>query len=112
MIYIERSLVSLAIGTLLVVGISVMPSSAKKITVTQREGILRSKIDRGEKSGELTLKEATKLRAEEANIIETQDRMKSNNGGKLSYKDLTTLESDLNKLSDKLQKKELEKRTF
>ena len=83
---------------------------ARKYTITQRHAALMSKINRFQRSGELTLKEADSLRNENADICRRESRMKSHNGGKLSYKDIAHIEDDLNDLSNKIHKKSLNKR--
>lgn len=85
-------------------------AEAKKWTITQRHEALSKEIAKGEKSGELTLKEAEGLRSECDKITARIDKMKSKNGGKLSYTDENRLEKDLNKLSQRIQAKELAKR--
>ncbi len=92
----------------IVFGIS--SADARKVTITQRQQMLMAKIAHSEKSGDLTKDEAVSLRNEEAKIVERETEMKNKNGGKLSYADMNSLEKDLNKLSAKLQKKELAKR--
>jgi predicted ribosome quality control (RQC) complex YloA/Tae2 family protein len=101
---------SILAGLLLMQVIAIEPMEAKNITITERQEILMKKIDQGEKSGELTLKEAEALRNEGNKITEKQAKMKDKNGGKLSYADITKIEKELNKLSLKIQKKGLEKR--
>jgi hypothetical protein len=83
---------------------------ARKWTITQRESALIKQIDAGQKSGELTLKEATNLRDNHAKILDKANKMKAKNGGKLSYADENKLEKQLNKLSDDIHSKKLQKR--
>lgn len=90
--------------------IAMAAADAKKMTVTQRQYILMGQVNRAEKAGELTMKEAGSLRDDLAGIRDRESRMKNNNGGKLSYADITKIEKDLNKLSNKLHKHELSKR--
>lgn len=83
---------------------------AKKLTVTQRHDILSNRINCAQKAGNLTLKEANDLREDLADVCERQSRMKADNGGKLSYADITKIEKDLNGISNKIHKKHLAKR--
>ncbi|MBY0358235.1 MAG: hypothetical protein K2W82_09565 [Candidatus Obscuribacterales bacterium] len=83
---------------------------AKKLTVTQRHDILSNRINSAQKAGNLTLKEANDLREDLADVCERQNRMKADNGGKLSYADITKIEKDLNGISNKIHKKHLSKR--
>ena len=67
-------------------------------------------INAGQKTGELTLKEAHELRKQEASIARKKAKMKGKNLGRLSGDDSSELESDLNKVSLTLNKYRLEKR--
>ncbi|MBS1992396.1 MAG: hypothetical protein JSS83_17855 [Cyanobacteria bacterium SZAS LIN-3] len=82
----------------------------QKYTITTRINALSAKVARGQRSGELTLKEADSLRDDLNHINDKIDRYKSKNGGKLSYANQNTIEKDLNKVSLRVQKKELSKR--
>jgi len=81
-----------------------------KFTITDRIETLSAKVNAGQKSGELTLKEADKLRNQLADVNSRIDKDKSKNGGKLSYASENKIEKDLNDVSVKLNKKELAKR--
>jgi len=91
-----------------------LPESAqargRHYTITQRHTALLAKINRFEKSGELTLKEANSMRDENSHIAAREEKLKSKNGGKLSYKDINNIEDDLNDLSNRIHKKSLNKR--
>jgi len=82
----------------------------QKYTITKRINALSWKINAGQRSGELTLKEANSLRDDVSDINSRISRFKSHNGGKLSYTDENKIEKDLNRLSLRVQKKELSKR--
>lgn len=86
------------------------PGQAKKMTVYDRQVALKKEIDAGEKSKELTLKEASKLREKLESINEKKEKMLAKNGGKLSYKDEEKMEKWLNGVSIDIQKKRLAKR--
>ncbi|HMW90908.1 MAG TPA: hypothetical protein PLF23_09995 [Candidatus Obscuribacter sp.] len=86
------------------------PVQAKKMTVYDRQVALKKEIDAGEKSKELTLKEASKLREKLESINEKKEKMLAKNGGKLSYKDEEKMEKWLNGVSIDIQKKRLAKR--
>lgn len=79
-------------------------------TITQRQNELSMRIRRGERANELTAKEAAHLREDIADVKDREARMRSKNGGKLSYKDMSKIEKDLNDISVALHKKELNKR--
>lgn len=109
-------IVQLVIAMLLVFAVfEVAPQSSEartrtKLTITQRHDILKAKINRMQKANELTVKEANNLRDDANDIWEKVSRMKSKNGGKLSYKNIDEIEKDLNGLSTSIHKKALEKR--
>jgi hypothetical protein len=79
-------------------------------TITDRQVALSSKVTAGEKSNELTKKEADKFRSRLQDVDERINKAKAKNGGKLSYKDQGKIESALNDISIDLQKKQLAKR--
>lgn len=97
------------------VTVTAAPAEAKKLakkpmTITDRIEELSKKIDAGQKANELTLDESEDLRKSMTKLNEKIDKWKEKNGGKLSYKDQNSAEKELNKISLKLQKKQLEKR--
>lgn len=85
-------------------------AKSKKWTITQRQDALKKEIASGQKSGDLTAKEAAALREQESKIEAKEVKMKGKNDGKLSYDNENALEKDLNKLSLRIQKLKLEKR--
>ena len=87
-------------------------AEARKWTITQREVEEQKRINSGEKANELTKKEAADLRGDMADIASRIDKMKSKNGGKLSYKDEGKIEKSLNDVTLKMEKKKLEKRVI
>lgn len=84
--------------------------AGKKYTITDRQVQLRKEIAKGQKSNELTLKEAEKLTGRLDDIAADIEKFKSKNGGKLSYKDEGKLEKRLNAISIDIKKAELNKR--
>jgi hypothetical protein len=86
------------------------PAKKKVYTVTDRQVELRAKVDAAFKHNELTEKQATGLAGDLDNINADIEKMKSKNGGKLSYKDEGKVEKRLNKVSLTLTKFELAKR--
>ena len=85
--------------------------AVRHYTITQRQTALKKDIDADVKSGSLTLDEANSLKDELADITAKETKMKDANGGKLGVEDNHKLEGCLNKVSLKLKKKELKKRT-
>ncbi|HEY9682637.1 MAG TPA: hypothetical protein V6C86_13745 [Oculatellaceae cyanobacterium] len=93
----------------------VQPTEAearKHYTVTQRQDQLKKEVDAGQKANELTLKEANALRDRLSSVAEDETKMKSKNGGKLSYKDEGKIEKKLNGISVDMQKQKLAKRVI
>ena len=101
-----------ALAILSVLQFASQPSEAKtrRYTITRRHEILAAKINRMERAGELTLREARDLRDDNQDVWKKVSRMKARNGGKLSYENIAEVEKDLNKISNKIHKKALEKR--
>jgi hypothetical protein len=93
-------------------GLLLAPAAEAKrtYTITNRITTLTSKVNAGQKSGELTLKEADNLRDKLADVNSRISKFQAKNGGKLSYADENKIEKDLNDVSLKLSKKELAKR--
>lgn len=85
-------------------------ADARRWTIYQRQVKLAREIDQGQRSGDLTLKEADNLRHEQAKINSRIAEMKAKNGGKISYEDQNKLEKMLNQLSVSIKKKKLAKR--
>lgn len=105
-----RYMLVLSVIALVLPAITITPAEARKFTITQREERLAHAIDRAERTGELTLKEANSLRRQQDSILRLESRMKAENGGRLSYANIRTLEGKLNKVSNKLHAKQLAKR--
>ena len=82
----------------------------RPITITQRQEALQRDILKDQKSMELTKKEADGLRDDMSDIASRITKMKSKNGGKLSYADEGKVEKSLNDVSLKIKKLELKKR--
>lgn len=104
-----------AVSALVVLAIlQIAPQSsearARRYTLTQRHEILAAKINRMQKSGELTLKEANSLRDDNADVWKRVAKMKAKNGGKLSYENQADIEKALNKISNRIHAKSLAKR--
>lgn len=106
-----RQVVS-ALVVLAVLQIAPQSSEARshRYTITQRHQILAAKINRMERTGELTLREARSLRDDNQDIWQKVHRMKVRNGGKLSYDNIAEVEKDLNRISNRIHKKALAKR--
>jgi hypothetical protein len=79
-------------------------------TIDTRAAKLMQDINDGQKSGELTVKEAKKLRSDLADIAHRKSLIKGDNEGKVSDSDKAKIEGDLNKVSVKIHKLELTKR--
>ncbi len=102
----------IAVGLISISFVQAEPAEARRNwTITQRQVALRREVDGGQRANELTLKEANGLRERLASITTDAQKMKSKNGGKLSYKDEGKLEKRLNGISVDIQKDKLAKRT-
>lgn len=99
--------VTAAIGLgVIAISMSAVPATAKKpMTITQRMEALGADINRDQKSGDLTKKEADNLRDELTKVREKIAKMKGKNGGKLSYKDEGKIEKNLNDVSLDMKKR-------
>jgi len=95
------------LGTATLIG---CPALAKTWTVDDRQVQLMKDINAGQKAGELTLKEAEKLRSDLADVSRKKAKMKAKANGKLTADDKLKLESDINKISTDIRKLKLEKR--
>ncbi len=95
----------------LIVAFAISPcAQARKYSIYDRQVSLEREIKRAYKANQLTLKEADNLKSKLQDVKEEEQKMKDKNGGKLSYENTTSIEKDLNKISEKLQKKMLDKR--
>ncbi len=107
---IRQVVSALAVLAMLQVATPSSEARAHRYTVTQRHEILAAKINRMEKAGELTLREAKDLREDNQDVWKKVVRMKEKNGGKLSYKNIADVEKDLNRISNRIHSKALAKR--
>jgi len=76
-----------------------LPSEAKKWTVTQRLEKISKEIDEGRTGNELTVKQVDDLKKEISNIKERMEGMKAKNANKLSIPDTNKIHKELNDLS-------------
>ncbi len=101
---------ALSLLVMSVVSIEAVSAKSKTWTITERQEALNSKVSKGEKSNELTKKEADKLRSRLQDVNDKIAKAKLKNGGKLSYKDEGKMEKMLNSISVDMDKEELAKR--
>ena len=87
-----------------------LPAQSKPLLSDEGQAKLMQQVNAGQKSNQLTLKEAKKLRKDLANVARKKAKMLAKNGRKLSIADTTNLKSDINKISENIHKLELEKR--
>ncbi len=81
-------------------------------TLDDRQEQLMKDINEGQKAKELTAKEANSLRSDLSDVSRKKVKFKKKNDGhKLTDDNKTSLEKDLNDISVKIKKLELEKRT-
>jgi hypothetical protein len=86
------------------------PGITKTWTIDERQVQLMQDINAGQKSKELTLKEANKLRSYLADVARKKKKFLKRNANKLTQDDTVILEGDLNKISVNISKLKLEKR--
>ncbi|CAN5430555.1 hypothetical protein BH11CYA1_BH11CYA1_19520 [soil metagenome] len=100
---------ALALGSFFSTSLSV---EAKDWSIDDRQQALMQQINEGQKSKELTVKEAKNLRKDLANLARKKAimKVKGKNGNALTKENQTELEGDLNKISVEIQKLKLEKR--
>lgn len=82
----------------------------KKWTITDRQVELRKRVENGLRANELNNKEAKQINGRLDQLDKDIEKMKSKNGGKLSYKDEGKVEKRLNSISLEMEGKELAKR--
>lgn len=93
---------------LLLASSPLLPSEAKKWTVTQRLEKISKEIDEGRTGNELTVKQVETLKKEIADIKERMETMKAKNANKLSIPDTNKIHKELNDLSVRTLKLRLE----
>jgi hypothetical protein len=87
-----------------------LPAQSKIIVTDEGQAKLMQEVNAGQKSNQLTLKEANKLRKDLAHVARKKAKMLAKTTGrKLSAADAAKLKSDINEISDNIHKLELEK---
>ena len=87
------------------------PAQSKTTRVDEGQAKLMREVNAGQKSKQLTVKEASKLRKELAQAARKKAKMLAKADRKLSIDETAELKSDVNKISDKMHKLELEKQS-
>ena len=77
----------------------VVAAPARSASVDQREKRQAHRINRGEKSGRLSHKEANRLRSQENAVKNEESAMREAHGGHLTAADKRALQSDENRTS-------------
>jgi hypothetical protein len=85
---------------------------AKHITADEGQAQLMQQINAGQKSNELTVKEANKLRKDLAHVARKKAKMLGKTNRKLTDENIVEIKSDLNEISSNIHKLELEKRAI
>lgn len=86
------------------VAIGQMPSYAKTWTVAERQARQMQDINAGQKSGQLTPKQADKLRGKLAQVARSKAKLRSKQNGKLSADKTASLQTGLNKVSSDISR--------
>ena len=87
---------------LVIIGASLLaqlPAVAKTWTVDQRQTQQMKDINNAQKSGQLTAKEAEKLRKGLAKVARIESKLKAKQNNKLSAEDVARIQTCLNKVS-------------
>jgi len=80
----------------------VVAAPARSATVDQREKHQAHRINRGEKTGRLSHKEANRLRSQEAGLKNEENAMREAHGGHLTAADRHALQRDESKESHRI----------
>ncbi len=106
----KRSALYAVLTIVLLNAIICSPGQARTLRPDEGQAKLMQEVNAGQKSKQLTLKEANKLRKALANVARKKKKMLGKSGKKLTAADTEELKSDINKISENMQKLELEKR--
>jgi len=105
------SILSLVAAICLCCVLNEQPAQSKPSIADEGQAKLMQQVNAGQKSNQLTLKEAKKLRKDLANVARKKAKMLSKTAGrKLNAEDKAKLKSDINEISENIHKLELEKR--
>jgi len=104
------STLNLLIAICLGVVLTGPPVQSKTLIMDEGQAKLMQEVNAGQKSNQLTLKEANKLRKDLAHVARKKAKMLAKSNRKLDATDREELKSDINKISDNIHKLELEKR--
>jgi septal ring factor EnvC (AmiA/AmiB activator) len=104
----KTTLTLAAILSLILACSPLLPSEAKKWTVTQRLEKISKEIDEGRVANELTVKQVDSLKNEISDIKNRMETMKTKNANKLSIPDTNKIHKELNDISVRTLKLRLE----
>jgi hypothetical protein len=106
----KHYLLNLAMLACLSSGVSGIAVDARPVNTDEGQAQIMQQINAGQKSNQLTVKEANKLRKNLAQVIRRKAKMISKTGRKLTDEARTDIKKDLNDISNEIHKLELEKR--
>jgi len=104
------SVLGLATAVCLGIFLKECPAQSKTATTDEGQAKLMQEVNAGQKSNQLTPKEAEKLRKDLSHVAHNKAKMLAKSDRKLDAADTATLKSNINQVSDKIQKREQEKR--
>jgi len=105
------SILSLAAAVCLKFIYKELPAQSRTLPPDEGQAKLMQEVNAGQKSNQLTVKEANKLRKDLAHVAHEKAEMIAKNGGKLNIADTMKLKAEINDINNNIQKLELEKRT-
>ncbi|HEY9714390.1 MAG TPA: hypothetical protein V6C72_13045 [Chroococcales cyanobacterium] len=106
----SAGIVLLALCPLLVISSQTVSAKGKTLSVEDRQVQLMQQINAAQRGKQLTDKEARKLRSDLADVARDKTAMLAKGSGTLSAENTNKLESELNDVSQKLLKLQLDKR--
>lgn len=101
----NRLILGLAAIATLATAAPVLTTAANAQSVYQREANQDRRIDQGVRSGALTRRETRHLDRREARLHDREDRMRTRNGGRLSYSQGLALKRQESRISGAIARK-------
>jgi hypothetical protein len=105
----RASIPSLAVAICLGAGLTGLPAQSETPTTDEGQAKLMRDVNAGQKSNQLTPKEANKLRKDLSHVAREKANMLAKTDRKLDTADTAKLKSDISQVSDKIHKHEQEK---
>ena len=100
---------SLATALCLAVFLNASPAQSKRLVIDEGQAKLMQEINKGQKSKQLTPKEANKLRKDLSHVARQKAKELNKTNRKLTAEDSEKLKSDVSEIRDKMLNLEREK---